>query len=132
MTGVQTCALPIFVREEIYIFSIVFELTYFIGDPEEIVTEETRTRNIEKVMFGDYYANNLMRYVSSNHVNLKKGGEIQEPSGKGINYKNYMEVIFLYYLRPKLNLASDSVPDFIIFIPMENMNILYVPSHKAP
>lgn len=90
---------PDVVREEIYIFSIVFELTYFIGDPEEIVTEETRTKNIEKVMFGDYYANNLMRYVSSNHANLKKGGEIQEPSGKGINYKNYMEVIFLYYLR---------------------------------
>lgn len=90
---------PDVVREEIYIFAIVFELTYFSGDPEEIVTEETKSRNIETVMFGDYYANNLMRYISNSHEHINKGGEEQDPSGKGINYKNYMEVIFLYYLR---------------------------------
>ena len=90
---------PDVVREEIYLFAIVFELTYFTGDPEEIVTEETKVRNIETVMFGDYYANNLMRYISGKHTNIKRGGEVQDPSGRGINYKNYMEVIFLYYLR---------------------------------
>lgn len=90
---------PDVVREEIYLFAIVFELTYFSGDPEEIVTEETKSRNIETVMFGDYYANNLMRYISNSHEHINRGGEEQDPSGKGINYKNYMEVIFLYYLR---------------------------------
>lgn len=87
------------VREEIYLFAIVFELTYFTGDSEEIVSEDEKARDIENVMFGDYYANNIMRYISSGHEYIKSGGERQNPTGKGINYKNYMEVIFLYFLR---------------------------------
>ena len=87
------------VREEIFLFAIVFELMYFTGNAEEKVTDEERSRDIEKVMFSDYYTNNIMRFVSSSHEYLKRGGELQNPTGKGINYKNYMEVIFLYYLR---------------------------------
>lgn len=87
------------VREEIYLFAIVFELMYFTGNQEEIVTEEDKARDIEKVMFGDYYANNIMRYISAGHEYIKSGGEQQNPTGKGINYKNYMEAIFLYFLR---------------------------------
>lgn len=90
------------VREEIYLFAIVFELIYFTGDPEEMVTEDDKARDIEKVMFGDYYANNLMRYISSGHEYIKSGGEQQNPTGKGINYKNYMEAIFLYFMRREL------------------------------
>lgn len=87
------------VREEIYLFAIVFELVYFTGDQEEIATESEKARDIEKVMFGDFYVNNIMRYISSGHNSMKNGGEQQNPTGKGINYKNYMEVIFLYFLR---------------------------------
>ena len=87
------------VREEIYLFSIVFELMYFTGDSEEIVMEEDKARDIEKVMFGDYYTNNIMRYISAGHNYIKSGGEQQNPTGKGINYKNYMETIFLYFMR---------------------------------
>lgn len=87
------------VREEIYLFAIVFELAYFTGDPEEIVTEAEKARDIEKMMFGDFYTNNIMRYISSGHEYMKSGGEQQNPTGKGINYKNYMEAIFLYFLR---------------------------------
>lgn len=86
-------------REEIYLFAIVFELVYFTGDSEELVTEDEKTRDIEKVMFGDFYVNNIMRYISSGHEFMKDGGEQQNPTGKGINYKNYMEAIFLYFLR---------------------------------
>ena len=95
------------VREEIYLFAIVFELVYFTGDPEEIVTEKEKARDIEKVMFGDFYVNNIMRYISSGHKSMKSGGEQQNPTGKGINYKNYMEAIFLYFLRRRdLNITD--------------------------
>jgi len=87
------------VREEIYLFAIVFELKFFTGDSEEFIAPEDRDRDIERVMFGDYYSNNLMRYVSEGHRYIKSGGEEQNPTGKGINYKNYMEAIFLYYIR---------------------------------
>lgn len=87
------------VREEIYIFAIVFELLYFTGDSEELITEEGKLRDIEKVMFGDYYVNNIMRHISDSHKQIRSGGEEQNPVGKGINYKNYMEAIFLYYMR---------------------------------
>ena len=92
------------VREEIYIFAAVFGLTYR--------TEGAggwgggSAADIEDAMFRDYYSNNYLRYVSGRNPGMRNGGEIQNPTGKGINYKNYMEVIFLYYLRRDLPAAE--------------------------
>lgn len=87
------------VREEIYLFAAVFGLTYSTDDPEEIIVPENRGHNIERVMFCDYYTNNVMRYVSDQHWHIRDGGEEPNPVGRGINYKNYMEAIYLYYLQ---------------------------------
>lgn len=84
------------VREELYLFAVLFGLTFSLHNGEDI---EDKKHDIESVMFRDFYTNNLMRYLSDRHQNIRRGGEIQDTAGRGINYKNYMEVIFLYYLR---------------------------------
>jgi len=81
------------VREEIYLFAVVFGLTFSI-DPDK----SDDLNDIENVMFRDYYANNIMRYISGKNNQIRSGGEEAVPTGKGINYKNYIEIIFLYYL----------------------------------
>lgn len=113
------------VREEIYLFAIVFDLIFFADDEEGIKRPELKNLDIERVMFNDYYSNNLMRYVSGQHKYIRSGGEEKNPSGKGINYKNYMEVIFLYFLiREDLSIQEkiDSVYRFADQVHKEYMS----------
>lgn len=51
-------------------------------------------RDIVKNLFYDYYSDNLTRYLQQDPA----AGNAQEPSGEGINFKNYVEAIYLYYL----------------------------------
>lgn len=93
------------VREEIYLFSIVFGLSFFDTDGAEFDPRYS----IEGVMFRDYYSNNLMRYITGKHETLRSGGEIVNPVGRGINFKNYMEAIFLYYSRMTALSSSEAI-----------------------
>lgn len=86
---------PNVTREEIYLFSVVFDLTFYGNNAERLRRPEN---DIEQVMFGDYYSNNIMRYVTEHGERIRKGGEIKYPVGSGINFKNYMEVICLFFL----------------------------------
>lgn len=86
---------PNVTREEIYLFSAVFDLTFYGNNAERLRRPEN---DIEQVMFGDYYSNNIMRYITEHGERIRKGGEIKYPVGSGINFKNYLEVIFLFFL----------------------------------
>lgn len=84
-------------RTELYMFAFAFDMTVFV-DPEKDVFDPKR--DIEKNLFQDYYANSMLRFVSDDYRSHSSDYEA-EPSGEGINYKNFAEVIYLYYLTRK-------------------------------
>ncbi|MCD8180459.1 MAG: hypothetical protein LUF26_03145 [Firmicutes bacterium] len=78
-------------RIKLYWFAVIFDMSYYIGEPNEIFDADT---DIQTKLFYEYYADNLI----NNLLNADNPAEI-EPSGHGINFKNFIEVIYLYYIR---------------------------------
>ena len=82
-------------RINLYRFAMMFHMTIAlqatdITDPE---------RDIRKNLFEDYYCDNLVRYLGQSPLDLSEAsGWEKEPSGEGINLKNYAEAIYIYYL----------------------------------
>ena len=85
-------------RKDLYLFAMVYGMTYYTGRPDETIDYE---RDIEKNLFCDYYTNNLMRFVTDVYRSRLSDYEM-DPSGQGINYKNFAEMVYLYYIRKKL------------------------------
>lgn len=81
----------------LYMFAFAFDMTVFM-DPER--DEYIEDRDIEKNLFADFYSNSLLRFISDDYKNNFRSYEA-EPLGDGINYKNFAEVIYLYYLSKK-------------------------------
>lgn len=81
-------------KRSLYLFAMVFGMTYYAGGPDEIVDYRS---DIEKNLFRDYYTNNLMRFLSALWEGRLCEYEL-DPSGQGINYKNFAEMIYLYYI----------------------------------
>lgn len=82
-------------REYLYLFAVAFGMTN--GDIQDSVPDDRR--DIRKNLFEDFYADNLL-----NH--LEKPRDQHEESlidGYGINYKNYIELIFLYCINQRKN-----------------------------
>lgn len=87
-------------KTDLYMFAFAFQMTVYTGGPDEKMDPD---RDLEKNLFRDFYNDNLLRYASRDFQNNVTAYE-QEPSGEGINYKNFAEVIYLYYLKqPKLS-----------------------------
>lgn len=80
-------------RRTLYLFAFAFGMT-FCTEPDEF----DPFRDIEKNLFFDYYNNNLLRFIDEEYEKASSNQEAW-PTGAGINYKNFMEVIYLYYLR---------------------------------
>jgi len=82
-------------RVHLYYFAFMFGMTIKLKrsdfyDPE---------RDIVKNLFEDYYSDNLVRYLDAEYNDPKTYSSFEkEPTGDGINFKNFMEVIYLYYL----------------------------------
>lgn len=81
-------------KTDLYTFAFAFKMTAFTGRPGEKRDQE---RDLEKNLFRDFYSDNLLRYATEDFLGNAAAYE-QEPSGEGINYKNFAEVIYLYYL----------------------------------
>lgn len=83
-------------RQNLYYFAMVYGMTYYAG-PEDGSRIFDRMTDIEVNLFRDYYNNNFVRFITEAYV-----GKLQEfesdPSGQGINYKNYAEMVYLYYI----------------------------------
>lgn len=79
-------------RESLYLFAIAFNMTVFTGAPGEIRDSD---RDIETRLFRDYYCNNVIRFLNPEYIS---GAATAEPSGMGINYRNFVEIVYLYYL----------------------------------
>lgn len=82
-------------KTDLYMFAFAFGMTADTGAVGDVYDPE---RDVEKNLFRDYYQDNLLRYIAEGYAENLTEFEA-EPSGEGINYKNFAEVIYLYYLR---------------------------------
>lgn len=81
-------------RQGLYLFAMVYNLRF---EPCARDTGEMLSCDLEKNLFHDYYSNNLMRWLSDFYRPGMTEYEL-DPTGMGINFKNFAEVIYLYYL----------------------------------
>ena len=87
-------------KRELYLFGMVYDMTFSCSDPDQPMTATALIdydSDIEKNLFEDYYANNLMRFLTAPYMENLSAYE-QDPSGQGINYKNFAEMVYLYYI----------------------------------
>lgn len=94
-------------KKYLYYFALMFEMNFSLTEPED--EDKTDIRN----MFQDYYNDNLLRFLkdgeenkdeedNKDEENNKKLSTVEtEPTGEGINYKNFAETIYLYFLYHK-------------------------------
>lgn len=56
-------------------------------------------RDVVKNLFEDFYHDNLLRLLSDAYMDSKSAASLEnEPTGEGINYKNFAEAIYIYFL----------------------------------
>lgn len=87
----------------LYYFAFMFDMTVPC-DGRKCASE----RNIVKNLFQDYYNDNFLRLLSTDYTDPKNGTAFEkEPTGEGINYKSFVEMIYIYFLcRSDLNLSQ--------------------------
>lgn len=103
-------------KKSLYLFAIVYGMTYCLKDIDES-TEIDYETDIEKNLFRDYYTNNLIRFISDAYKGKLREYE-RDPSGQGINYKNFAEMVYLYYIsknsykpQEKIKLSNKMIKD---------------------
>ena len=92
-------------KKHLYLFAMAFDMKYFpLNNPKEsnensdsIIKSQADIYDIEKNLFVDFYNNNIMRFVSDEYEEKANAFEL-DPSGQGINYKNFAEMIYIYYI----------------------------------
>lgn len=80
-------------REELYVFAIAFEMKWHSTD---------ESVDIAKNLYYDFYSAGLVNEIS------RSKGSVKSVSGYGINYKNFLEVCYLYSL-------TRDIPDDVQF-----------------
>lgn len=102
-------------KKSLYLFAMVFDMTYYTGSDVERFDPST---DVEYNLFKKYYTNNLMRFITEAYQKNLSEYEI-DPSGQGINYKNFAEMVYLYYIsRPlepaeKIKASSEMIEEII-------------------
>lgn len=92
-------------KSRLYLFAYAFDMRIFVEKKDGY----DEWSDIEKNLFYDYYNQNYLKYLKSDFVD-SRGKYEEEPSGYGIDFKNFAEVIYLYYLnnREKLDLSRNA------------------------
>lgn len=90
-------------KKGLYLFAFVFNMTYYAGEKE--FDKSLYDTDIELNLFSDYYMNNLMRFISDAYNGKLCEYEL-DPSGQGINYKNFAEMVYIYYLSSPYSIES--------------------------
>lgn len=79
------------IKKPLYYFAFAFNMKYYSSADQE---DYDKQKDIKKRLFEDYYSDNLISFLSAESSKNMEA----EPSGYSINYKNFAEVIYLYYL----------------------------------
>ena len=91
-------------KKGLYLFAMVYGMTYFSGKVDDGEKLDYRT-DLEINLFRDYYSNNLMRFICDDYQGKRCEYEA-DPSGQGINYKNFAEMIYLYFISQRMDPAE--------------------------
>lgn len=79
-------------KRSLYLLALAYDMKYY-PDPETADDD----RDVDRQLFRNYYTNNLIRFLSEDY--RRRSGDFEtDPDGHGINYKNFAEMIYLYYL----------------------------------
>lgn len=94
-------------KKHLYLFAMAFKMDYFAVSPDD--NSDSILKNpkydIEKNLFADYYNNNIMRFCADIYEEKANAFEL-DPTGQGINYKNFAEMIYIYYIYQDLKPAE--------------------------
>lgn len=88
-------------RNDLFVMALVFDMTCYLGLPGQVYDAE---RDFQKNLLFDFYNDSPMRYISDDYIQNSTNYE-SEPTGEGINFKNYAEMIYVYYMN-----ATDLTP----------------------
>ena len=99
-------------KELLFLFAFAFDMRFY---PSHAASDYDSTRDIERNLFEDYYSDNLTRYMSANRQRAA-GVLDNEPSGAGLNFKNFVDVSFIYFLNRDDISASQKVSRFYSLI----------------
>lgn len=102
-------------KKSLYFFAMAFRMTYYpgVGVPIDPNTD------IETNLFRDYYTNNLIRFIT----NAYKGRLAEyepDPSGQGINFKNFAEVIYLYFISKDCS-PQEKIKGSLLSLPLSGL-----------
>lgn len=86
-------------RSNLYLFGLVFNMKYY----HRFDSKFDNIDSLEKQLLFNYYADNMKRYISNEYINKMSSSE-HEPSSLGVNFKNYVEFIFVYFMN-KTNMS---------------------------
>ena len=103
---------PVTTKELLFLFAFAYDMRYYASSN---VDDYNFARDIDKNLFEDYYCDNLTRYIYLEDGG-KAGNSDKEPSGLGINPKNFIDVAFVYYLNMEGIDASYKVSRFYTMI----------------
>jgi len=99
-------------KKGLYLFALVYNMTYVY--PDGLGTIVDPDTDIEINLFEKYYGNNLMRFLNESGDDSSQNGEFDlNPTGQGINYKNFAEMIYLYYISKGRMEDDDYTPEKI-------------------
>ena len=91
------------VKRCLYWFAMVYGMTYSIAENHLEDTAEKKTDIVDN-FFVDYYTTNLLRYILSTGDGNENARNI-DPAGYAVNYKNFAEMICLYYIHRNIPLS---------------------------
>lgn len=81
-------------KEQLFLLAFAFGMRFY---PDTAAPEYDVARDVEKNIYEDYYCDNLTRYISS-EPRFAASLLDNEPRGTGLNFKNFVDVSFVYYL----------------------------------
>lgn len=81
------------VKEMLFLFAFAYDMRYYFDSD----TDYDVNRDVERNLFLDYYCDNLSRYLTDSNCG-GNGANVSEPSGHGLSFKNFVDVVFIYCL----------------------------------
>lgn len=93
-------------RQSLYLFAIAYQMSFYYGADDTVPQYQTDIRNL----FADFYNNNLMRFLRPDYQNDHAGGLEVDPNSRGINVKNFVEVLYLYWIVQNTNPQDPTIP----------------------